>query len=950
MPGITDMRIAIVGSGISGLTCALALARQGCKDIQIYEMASNLGFVGAGIQLAPNMARVLERLGVWKDIEAEAVEIKMTSIREGSTDKELGNVPLTYVGEQYGFPHMVAHRASLVDSIYEGCKREAAIKFHFATVIQEVMAWGPKPKFRALARDGRSWDVEVDLLLGCDGVKSSIRSGILKELGVNADIEDTGQAAYRIMLTRDEMKHDPELLELIDTNGVTRWIGEKRHIIAYPVSKKSIYNISTTQPDTRFAAAPSITYTTKGSKKEMQDVFSDFCPKVLRMLDLIPEGEVCEWRLRVHSPLPTWVHGQVALLGDACHPTLPHLAQGAAQAIEDAAVLGTVLSLLPDSSPESVNKGLKVYELLRKERAQTIVDLAAASGRSLHLGEGKAKEDRDKMFAALRDKNGTAPVPDKWADAEVQKMVYGHDCMQYAKDEFGKLFDSLNYINLFLNGLFFWSLLKPEQPTRTIKSLATQTLVASGVSLATSTGKMTVVTALNGHQLGWLCLWLCGMVVVVNSLTIFWIAQNDHPFQPYSAYDGRARSGSAATFRRREGGGGGEVWLTLKPKRNVRSGHNHLHTSCQDINASNFVRAAIRFILLATICLNRLYKNTQVLKQQNRSGEVFWLSGIQDAESLIRAFSTGVFIQFYVSSRPLNLTSTKSLALAEGGSGLETKDAISSAAEADEDDNLPLGRMLEKRLQEKEQAAHLIHSEKASSTGPGKSSQNTLKTPSTYASNITIIPNYRIQEQTFELTLYDTNGEESEEVLKGVLPRIQAVLLCFALDDVKSLEDAREKWAKKVTEIKANLPVLLIGCKRDLKDSVLNKYNANSESLRVVHKMEGIAIAQKVKANFYIECTSKDSDGSLDDVFLSACKITTPQLLHALETREAEKKKLRRGVLNVVTTALLFASAHWLYDGIASGALSPYLGVLFLCHFFSLYRILQGYLKLRTFL
>ena len=229
------------------------------------------------------------------------------------------------------------------------------------------------------------------------------------------------------------MASDPELLALIDADRVIRWIGEKRHIIAYPVSNKQIYNISTTQPDVNFAAAPSATYTTKGSKKAMLDVYGDFCPMIHRMLELVPEGEVCEWKLRVHEPLPTWVHGSVALVGDACHPTLPHMAQGAAQAIEDAAVLGVVLSHLPSTvTPADINKALKQYEKVRKERAETLVELAAASGRALHLGEGKAKEERDKQFAAL--KAGKGPVPDKWADADVQKKIYGHDCAQVAEE------------------------------------------------------------------------------------------------------------------------------------------------------------------------------------------------------------------------------------------------------------------------------------------------------------------------------------------------------------------------------------------------------------------------------------------------------------------------------------------------------------------------------------
>jgi salicylate hydroxylase len=336
---------------------------------------------------------------------------------------------------------MVGHRSSLAGSMFEACKREKAITFHFSVAEEEVESWSPKPTIKVKPRDGEPYLVQADILLAADGLKSRIRDQMLKELNINAQVIDTNQAAYRIMLRREQLEHDPELLELIDGDRVIRWIGEKRHIIAYPVSSKQIYNLSTAQPDTNFAAAPSATYTTKGSKSEMLKTFSDFCPKIQRMLNLVPDGEVCEWKLRVHSPLPTWVHGSMALVGDACHPTLPHLAQGAAQAIEDAAVLGVVLSRCPDSIPESINKSLRVYQKLRKERAETLVELAAVSGRALHLGEGAAKAERDKQFAALKEKKGA--VPDKWADADVQKQIYGHDCMKIAEESFDELYAKL---------------------------------------------------------------------------------------------------------------------------------------------------------------------------------------------------------------------------------------------------------------------------------------------------------------------------------------------------------------------------------------------------------------------------------------------------------------------------------------------------------------------------
>ncbi|TKA55658.1 hypothetical protein B0A49_11148 [Cryomyces minteri] len=416
-------------------------ASKGFTHIDVYESASNLGFVGAGIQLAPNMARILDRLGCWADVEKEAVDLKETSIRQGSTDSELGHVDLLYIRKTYGCPHMVGHRSSLAGALYEACRREKAISFFFSTSAAGVNTFSPRPSFTARPRKGEPCVIEADVLVAADGVKSNVRAQMLQELGVDAEVSDSGQAAYRIMLRREEMEHDPELLHLIDSERVIRWIGEKRHIIAYPVSSKNIYNISTAQPDTNFAAAPSATYTTKASKSDMLATFSDYCPMIQCMLNLVPEGEVCEWKLRVHNPLPTWVHGAVALLGDACHPTLPHLAQGAAQAIEDAAVLGVVLSRMPDRSPDTINKSLRVYELLRKERAEKLVDLVAASGRALHLGEGAAKAERDRQFAALKEKKGA--VPDKWADADVQKMIYGHDCMQVAQDSFDELFAKL---------------------------------------------------------------------------------------------------------------------------------------------------------------------------------------------------------------------------------------------------------------------------------------------------------------------------------------------------------------------------------------------------------------------------------------------------------------------------------------------------------------------------
>lgn len=131
---------------------------------------------------------------------------------------------------------------------------------------------------------------------------------------------------------------------------------------SYPIANNTIFNMSTAHPDTHFTAEPTSTWTSSnGSKSDLLDTFKTFCPRVQKLLNLVPEGNVLEWRLRVHLPLKTWVDGNVCLTGDAAHSTLPHLAQGAAQAAEDAAVLAVVLSKI--SKKEDIHKALKVYEV-----------------------------------------------------------------------------------------------------------------------------------------------------------------------------------------------------------------------------------------------------------------------------------------------------------------------------------------------------------------------------------------------------------------------------------------------------------------------------------------------------------------------------------------------------------------------------------------------------------
>ncbi|KAJ7653942.1 salicylate hydroxylase [Mycena polygramma] len=399
----STLHIVIAGAGMGGLATALALAKKGFQHIHVYETASNLGFVGAGIQVAPNLSRVLENLGVWDYLKADAVEMKEASIRGAATGEELANVKLTHVAGRYGQPHRVAHRSALANALWEGCKAAAPnVTFHFSTTIVGVDFDNHRVQVKERAGEGEGHWVNADVVLGADGVKSVVRKCMLARQGRDGEVKDTGQAAYRIMLHRNQLSRDPELLALVQSNTTFRWIGARRHVIAYPISGNTIFNISTAQPDTNFAAEPTALWTTRADKSAMLRVYADFCPLVVRMLELVPEGDVCEWKLRVYHPLKTWVEGNVALLGDACHPTLPHLNQGAAQAIEDGAVLAVVLSKLADKttftpvclSTRCANYSCTAFPRLRKARAEHLVEEAAASGHALHLSSGEGEPEK----------------------------------------------------------------------------------------------------------------------------------------------------------------------------------------------------------------------------------------------------------------------------------------------------------------------------------------------------------------------------------------------------------------------------------------------------------------------------------------------------------------------------------------------------------------------------
>ncbi|KAJ5646618.1 MonooxygenaseFAD-binding [Penicillium lividum] len=417
--------VIVVGAGIGGMAAALTLGLRGHRVV-ILEAAPKLMEVGAGIQGSPNMLRLFDRWGVSDLIHAQDVALEHIHVRRWEDGSLLATMP---VNKTFG-QQVVIHRADLHNALIEKALELENVELRVNSMVTSVEF---SPASVTLA-DGTV--VRGDVVIGADGIKSTVRDHLLNDSSIKAIA--TGDAAYRIMLPRSVMEADPELKELMDEPQATRWLGPERHIIAYPVRNHELYNIVLLHPDRQEVEE---SWTTKGSKQAMVDNYKGWDPKVRKMIDLVDDDEVLEWKLCLHRPLKTWIRGSVAMLGDACHPMLPYVAQGAAQAVEDAAALGVLLSTI--TTRHEIPRALQVYELSRKQRAETVQQSGSENRISLHFPDGPEQIARDKQFLAA----ATGTNPDKWSDRETQKFLWGWDAEQAALDDWKKAGTSETKVN-----------------------------------------------------------------------------------------------------------------------------------------------------------------------------------------------------------------------------------------------------------------------------------------------------------------------------------------------------------------------------------------------------------------------------------------------------------------------------------------------------------------------
>ncbi|MGH6768869.1 MAG: 3-hydroxybenzoate 6-monooxygenase [Xanthobacteraceae bacterium] len=394
MPDTTAAQrpVLIVGGGIGGLAAALALAGKGCRT-RVIEQAPEFKEVGAGIQLGPNVFRMFETLGLTAAVSRLAVFPENLIMLDAISGDEVTRVPL---GEgfraRFTYPYALIYRPDLLSVLLEACRRNGLISLETS---RKVVAVDERPGGVVAHADGGQV-YEGAALIGADGLWSTIRQFIVGD----GKPQVAGHITYRAVLpTKDVPEH-------LRRWSMTFWAGEKVHLVIYPLRGGELYNLVAVFHSDRYEEG----WDSYGDPAELHERFAKTCEPVRTLL-----GKIESWRMWVlcdRPPVKTWSKGRMTLIGDAAHPMLQYLAQGACMAIEDAVCLAERVA----AAQGDFAAAFQEYQAARYLRTGRVQIMARVYGEFYHAG-GVARELRNMMLSAR--------TPEQ--SFEAMEWLYGED-------------------------------------------------------------------------------------------------------------------------------------------------------------------------------------------------------------------------------------------------------------------------------------------------------------------------------------------------------------------------------------------------------------------------------------------------------------------------------------------------------------------------------------------
>jgi 2-polyprenyl-6-methoxyphenol hydroxylase-like FAD-dependent oxidoreductase len=377
------LQLIVAGGGIGGLAAAFVLGRQG-HAVTVLEQSAAFGEIGAGIQLGPNIFRMFEYLGLTEAVNGVAFFPTGLGMNDVRTGEKVVRVPLGETARAaYGYPYGVIYRADLHQVFLEACRALPNIVLRTSSKVASCEQDGMGVRVHLAGGEM----LNSDALVGADGLWSRIREAVVGD----GKPRVSGHIAYRAVLKREDVPSH------LWSDDVLLWGGEKTHLVHYPLRRGELFNLVAVFHSNKYDEG----WNTFGDTAELNERFADAVPQVRELLGKIETWKM--WVLCDREPVRNWTDRRVTLLGDAAHPMLQYLAQGAGQAIEDAVVLGEALRF----TGNDVEQAFRKYQQARYLRTGR-VQLTARLYGDIYHASGVARELRNQLFQSGTESAGFA--------------------------------------------------------------------------------------------------------------------------------------------------------------------------------------------------------------------------------------------------------------------------------------------------------------------------------------------------------------------------------------------------------------------------------------------------------------------------------------------------------------------------------------------------------------